>query len=463
MTPADQTAISKLTDVPPRDDHLIGLATLLDRDRIREILSSRRLDPSIQINNCTVSYVRYKPQTNCLVAYEVQYVDSKSEETVNERFFGKCYLQVDFQNAVDKATFSPEVANSMLPTVITLEDQHSIIYNCRADRTLDSLPLLFDPRKLVRLLYRVLPQYDKDTWRISDKRLRSEVVRFKPEKRALVRITSRVTHRATREKKDLSIYVRHYSGNQGQIVYDNMRDLQTELGGLTNITVPEPLAYLPDKRILLLNGVPGERLSDLLAGPLSRDILRRTARALANLHVVAVPNVQQRTTGDLLKDAEDTAASLKCLMPETRPMIDKVLAWLQELNASTGPRGTFVHGDFYYDQVLVRNNAVAILDFDRSYRGDPLADVGNFCAHLLLMGRRQHLSEAAELADAFVDEYFSCTELDADRRRLQLWTIFGLFQLAVSPFRIYDKAWRTKTLDILDLVGKLYHETQLSE
>lgn len=463
MIHEDHTAISKLNDAPPKDDQLIGLPTLLDSDRIRDILSSRLLDPSIQINDCTILYVRYKPQTNCLVAYEVQYVDPKTGRKVNERFFGKCYLQADFVNAVHKTALCPDVQNSVLPSVILLEDQRSIIFNYLADRTLDSLPLLFDSRKLVRFLYRVLPQYDKDTWRISDKRLRSEVVRFKPEKRVLVRITSRVINRTSGRKDKMCIYARHYVGDQGQAVYDTMRDLKTGLSSLTNITIPEPLAYLPDEQILLLNGMSGERLSDLLAGPMSRDLLRRTSGALAGLHLVAMPNVQQRTTNDLLKDAEATAASLKCVVPEGRPMIDKILAWLQELNVSSERRSSFVHGDFYHDQVLVKDDAVTILDFDRSYRGDALADVGNFCAHLLLMGRQHGLSEATELASAFVDEYVSCTEAGVDLRRLLLWTIFGLFQLAVGPFRVYDKTWSTKTLDILDLVGILYYETRLSE
>ena len=61
----------------PRDDALPGLPILLDSARVAELLGPR-LRRLGAIDGCAVTYVRYKPETNCIVTYNVRCVDRES-------------------------------------------------------------------------------------------------------------------------------------------------------------------------------------------------------------------------------------------------------------------------------------------------------------------------------------------------------------------------------------------------
>ena len=52
-----------------RDAALPGLATVLDPEAL--VIAVQRAFPQIQIDAAYSTYVRYKPGTNCLVAYEL--------------------------------------------------------------------------------------------------------------------------------------------------------------------------------------------------------------------------------------------------------------------------------------------------------------------------------------------------------------------------------------------------------
>src|SRR5688500_15720912 len=53
----------------PRDRDLPQLATLLDADALRSAIQSCL--PQVRLRSATPTYVRYKPGTNCLVAFEL--------------------------------------------------------------------------------------------------------------------------------------------------------------------------------------------------------------------------------------------------------------------------------------------------------------------------------------------------------------------------------------------------------
>jgi aminoglycoside phosphotransferase (APT) family kinase protein len=64
------------------------------------------------------------------------------------------------------------------------------------------------------------------------------------------------------------------------------------------------------------------------------------------------------------------------------PAVEKVGAWLRD-NLPSSPPATIVHGDYRLGNVLLESGApariAAILDWEMSTIGDPLADLGYFC------------------------------------------------------------------------------------
>jgi Ser/Thr protein kinase RdoA (MazF antagonist) len=98
---------------------------------------------------------------------------------------------------------------------------------------------------------------------------------------------------------------------------------------------------------------PGEELPD------RPDALAQASETLRTAHLV---------------DALLPAVGL-CLRVE----VGRVLDVLSRLPAEPP---TMTHGDFKCDNLVVNGSRVHLLDFDRSGRGDPAADIGKFLADL---------------------------------------------------------------------------------
>ena len=69
--------------------------------------------------------------------------------------------------------------------------------------------------------------------------------------------------------------------------------------------------------------------------------------------------------------------------------------------------GHLVHGDYKCDNMLVGDDRLVLLDFDRVTTGDPAVDVGKFIADLRWWAQASNRSATA-LVDAFLDGYGRC-------------------------------------------------------
>jgi aminoglycoside phosphotransferase (APT) family kinase protein len=433
----------------PRDERLPGLSALLDAGRVRELLTPHTVGAFEHVEDCRIAYVRYKPQTSCVVTYALRCAGLDGEP-VEQLLYGKCYTEGDFANAARKAASQQWVQTSNMEPVITLPDLCAIIYVYPNDRELAGLRVIAHPKKMQRMLYEYLTDYPGGEWRISDKRLRATTVRYKPEKRAVVRFDTRATHRQSGAREDVCVYLRAYADRRGEALFTLMEKLHERFYNHEALQVPRPLAYFADKGLLFIEGLAGEPMVAGLAGPRSVDRVAGTAKAIATLHGFQDGDLETRTAATLMDDARSTAVTLGHVAPETGVQVNELLAALQASRPGDPEGGMcFVHGDFYHGQVLLQNGGQAILDFDRSYVGDPLADIGNFCAHLRLLVLQNRISDWTPLHDAFVGAYAEAAG-QPDSGRLKFWTALGLFQLSVGPFRSLQAEWRTKSESILN-------------
>ncbi len=113
-----------------------------------------------------------------------------------------------------------------------------------------------------------------------------------------------------------------------------------------------------------------------------------------------------------------------------------------------GPgQACLLHGDFYYDQVLVSRHPLArFLDLDNLAVGDPLLDVANFCAQLRLLVHRGTLdSQAADwISRRFIEGYQSASNTTLHHQRLHWHTSALLLKLSIWPFRRFEESWAEK-------------------
>ena len=210
--------------------------------------------------------------------------------------------------------------------------------------------------------------------------------------------------------------------------------------------------------------VPGETLSDLLAGPgEAAASLRLAGEALAALH--AGPS-----SGLPVATAEDDAGALASAADHLCALNAHLGARVAPLVASLGPRlaagapadARPRHGDFSPDQVVVGRAGPALLDFDNAEFGDPAADLGQFVASLVAAGLTEPAAgaPAASWSTDFLTGYEAAGGV-AGAGRVADHTVAALVRPAVEPFRTRAPDWSARTEALLDHASVLMARTGL--
>jgi hypothetical protein len=142
------------------------------------------------------------------------------------------------------------------------------------------------------------------------------------------------------------------------------------------------------------------------------DVVRRAAAALAELHTsgLSAGDLGRRTGAEEAGKAAKRAALLERYVPELAPQVRRISGALCATLAAL-PTDTVrpAHGSYKPSQLLVRDGAVFLVDFDQFCLADPALDVGYFLAYLRPAGLWYHRAgrrawfEAA--ADAFRSTY----------------------------------------------------------
>ncbi len=185
------------------------------------------------------------------------------------------------------------------------------------------------------------------------------------------------------------------------------------------IHVPQPLAYIPEMRMMVQAWTPGQTLNEMVLTTGLHTHIIRAAQALARFHSVNLS--AQFTHGPkqflrkpyLLSDEQANltrfAQNLCAMKPEKAAEIllvhDALQRWAANLPPLLSP--SLVHRDFYYSQLLFHHGRVTLIDFDLAAPGDPAIDVANFVAHLHFLGlyRLCHADALTHEASVFLDVY----------------------------------------------------------
>lgn len=181
----------------------------------------------------------------------------------------------------------------------------------------------------------------------------------------------------------------------------------SEDGG-SGLQVPEPLGAIDSLHMWLQRRVDGEPGWQALTGTQGVSVARRIAAALAGLHRAGIPVDRVHGSYRELEILERNIALAAGRLPQWAPRLERVLAACRKLAAGL-PAGEIVgiHRDFYHDQVIVRDDAVCLLDLDLYCHGDAALDVGNFLAHVEEQCLREFGDTAAldDVCTAFAEHY----------------------------------------------------------
>ena len=221
---------------------------------------------------------------------------------------------------------------------------------------------------------------------------------------------------------------------------------RTHLAAGDVVTLAEPLAFDPDRRVLVQGPVPGTAtLKDLVRTALEdgspralqdvRAALDRTAAGLAALHGSGVRYGGRDTWEDEIAEVQAVVERLALSIPSLRDAAAPLLSALRA-QADRAPADPEVsaHHDFRPAQVMLHDGHVGFIDFDGSCTAEPALDLGRFTAKLRDIGistpapggaplTPETLAARLALADDLAEHFLRGYEAHApvSRARVVLW------------------------------------------
>ncbi|MBK6938743.1 MAG: phosphotransferase [Planctomycetes bacterium] len=199
-------------------------------------------------------------------------------------------------------------------------------------------------------------------------------MRWKPERRFLLRGALALKDDATGAKSAADVFVRFFADERGARIERTATALRA--AGLDDL-VPEPLGALDDGRLFVERTWQGERALDAVLD------------GRGDPHALVAALLRLRATTVDLPNAPAVIQRLATLAEEWEPALridadlrSVVGPWLDRLRAEAPRAGlqATVHGDLHLQQVLERDSRVGLVDWECAARGDPLFDLGWFAA-----------------------------------------------------------------------------------
>ena len=417
LSPAD-------ADLVQRERRIAGLAILLDPDEFTATL--RQALPRVDLGDARPTYVRYKPGTNCLVAYQVP--AGGQELDVHAMAFGD-----GADRKLRKVGERKSISGPVGPGIILPENRAIAIFVFPNDSKLNGL-LSFASRETERGLLSELLPARPDLWEGTPQR-----IAYKPERRFVARLMV-----GTQPKAVLKVYTRsdYLTAERNACAFSSRGPLRVALR----------LGRSKRHNVLAFDWLEGRLLSETLQQSLL-DLrpAKVSGRAIAELHAQSVarltPLARDREAADLVA----VAVGLGHVCPDFTGRARRLAESLAASLADEVPMNRSIHGDFYAKQVLIAGGTAAILDLDRAASGDPSADLGLFIAHLerAVLRGSLHATRLEPVKNAFLEGYQSVAH-DYAPERLELYTAVGLLRLAPDPFRHRDPDWPRATEAILE-------------
>jgi Phosphotransferase enzyme family len=325
-----------------------------------------------------------------------------------------------------------------------LGDLRLLLEAAAADASLPALPALLDPVHAAALLQRSLRGAGHQ---VEVAGCVPEVVRSKHGSR--VTILYRMRYAGCQGPNPLVAKI--HQGDEGRVAWEALRTLWAQpIAAGSVVTLAEPLAYLPEQRVLVQGPVPEEHvLKDVVRDALAdgspelldevRTHLDRTASGLAALHCSGARYGRVVVWEEALVGMRDVVSRVAMTVPQIAMAAEPLLGRLEVLADAAGPDPQVgVHHDFRPAQVLLHGGRVGFVDFDGACTAEPALDVGGFRAKLRYVGvgtprgtaplTGHALDQRLRLIDGLCDDFLAAYRRHADvtSERVVLWEVTDL-------------------------------------
>ncbi|MEU4535273.1 phosphotransferase family protein [Streptosporangium sp. NPDC023825] len=239
----------------------------------------------------------------------------------------------------------------------------------------------------------------------------------------------------------------------------------------TSVPVPEPVAFCDDQDVIgapfyLMGHVDGAavrtREDALGLTPVqTRRLSERLAEVLAAIHAIDYERVGLgdfgRPEGYMARQLERWGQQWERSKTAELPAYDRLVARLRE-RLPARSASTLVHGDYRLDNTLVRLSPdpgiLAVVDWEMSTLGDPLADLGLTLTYWQDPGDEERASIPVAAGVTVAPGFLTAREFaahyaevsGADLSDLDFYVAFGNYKLAVIVEGIHARFKQGKTV-----------------
>src|SRR2546425_12103835 len=179
----------------------------------------------------------------------------------------------------------------------------------------------------------------------------------------------------------ISVVGKLYPAGRGAITYANMQAVwHSSFGAGRQLPgLPQPLDYLPDIGVLIMERIAGRLLMEFDA--LDTDCLSEAVRLVASLHECQVHPRKLRDAREIVRVRRRNAENIATLAPEYAGCLGVAVEALEAAQVEDLELAP-CHGDFSPQNVLVGPDRVVLIDWDHLQRADPTRDItqmGTWC------------------------------------------------------------------------------------
>jgi hypothetical protein len=266
----------------------------------------------------------------------------------------------------------------------------------------------------------------------------------------------------------LVIVAKTYRSDKGENAYEGMSRLwNSPLRSSDVVSIAEPLAFLPDRKVLLQGPIPGSLTLKTLIKRVFRDArqqglaeleeyVRKSALGLAELHGCGIEGSGPVVTWE--DEIDETKELISRLPPSVSAAVrtaEDVIDVLETASGESVPDAPVPsHRSFRPAQVLLDNGSIGFIDFDGFCQAEPALDLAMFCSTLKDIGMRavgdqqtrpgrsaDVEAELDRLSDSFLQAYSASREVSLSR--ISLWECLYMLTAVLH-------CWTKVKLDRLD-------------
>ncbi len=429
-----QNIVERLLQQP----QLPQLATVVNEERMHELfgqhLHAAGVAQEWRVTTCKIERIYFKPAKRCWVLYRLT-LSNREGEQVQEWLFGKIARDSsDLVKHLDsglKRDGGDSRCLDVLPAVSFWEKLGMELWVFPYESVLKTLPQVvgsnsFVPQVVANLSALGIAK-SAAGWRC--KRFRFDRIKYTPEKRCVLRFHIGLEN-SRDQSHDITFYSKTYNDSLSGSYFTILRSAREQISAQTTaVNVPKPLAHFENTRTTWYEDWGGAALIDQYSELESPPLFSNIAHTLAALHRCRISGLRRGPDlEDVFQHSSADARQVAHLLPGYGDWIGKILASLERRKSHLQKQdvpSVPVHGAFRLEQILIKQNKLALVDFDALALGDPLADVAEFIAslHYLQLSRGVPYEFLKTAAERFYTSYREAASWACDRERIGFYAL----------------------------------------